>query len=553
MTSAPRHRRDRRHRPRIRPTARRPRPRPRPGGPQQAGSTPWPRSCGRRTTSRSRSWSPIWSPRAVRDGGGAPGRPRPPDRAVGQQRRLRAQARFLDNTIEDEEAHLDVLVTAVMRLSHAALGPWPDAARGGSSTSRRWRRSCRVAPTRRRGWVNSFSEWAHNEYTPTGRDRDGAVPRLHQDRVPPADGGQRGDSFMWLEPEFLVKTALADFDKGRVYSVPGAQYKAIRSLTRVIPSVGAAALPVDGAEVGVRRRNRDARHTRPIDHQASSGTAGIPRASLIQSSSAAIAETARSLRRAKPRATEVLPFIDVGARAPPPGQFGGNALRSPDGPRSRSSRSSTAAVDEQSDRSKRSGRKVSTSRCSARRRRGHQRRRRMGKLRRRLRSRMRGRERRHGQRRSQRGCAQPRHSAAAELRCIRKSSRVRPECWSDVIHDRRDRRVRVDPAIAGSRGASHASTAPDMQSGIKSSGGSQNGSPSAPIQATRQPDSIKVPNVALSAASISAGAGQMTIGTSHISTSQASPCRVKSVGSGCAIQASAGKLAVLGPPDRRRP
>jgi hypothetical protein len=34
-----------------------------------------------------------------------------------------------------------------------------------------------------------------------------------------------------------VRTALADFDKGRVYSVPGAQYKAVRALTRVIPSV----------------------------------------------------------------------------------------------------------------------------------------------------------------------------------------------------------------------------------------------------------------------------------------------------------------------------
>jgi short-subunit dehydrogenase len=36
--------------------------------------------------------------------------------------------RFLDNTVEQEQMLLDVLVTAVMRLSHAALGPM--AARG---------------------------------------------------------------------------------------------------------------------------------------------------------------------------------------------------------------------------------------------------------------------------------------------------------------------------------------------------------------------------------------------------------------------------------------
>ncbi len=41
---------------------------------------------------------------------------------------------------------------------------------------------------------------------------------------------------MWLDADELVTKALKDFDKGRVYSIPGAQYRAIVALTRLIPS-----------------------------------------------------------------------------------------------------------------------------------------------------------------------------------------------------------------------------------------------------------------------------------------------------------------------------
>jgi short-subunit dehydrogenase len=49
-------------------------------------------------------------------------------------------------------------------------------------------------------------------------------------------GVRRGTSFLWMEPQPLVARALADFDKGRTYSIPGAQYKAIVALTKLIPS-----------------------------------------------------------------------------------------------------------------------------------------------------------------------------------------------------------------------------------------------------------------------------------------------------------------------------
>ena len=148
------------------------------------------------------------------------------------------KGRFGDNSIEDEQAMLDVLVTSVLRLSHAALGPMAERGRGGIinvSSVAAW--LPRGTYSAAKAYVNLFSEWAHNEYKPHGVTVMSLCPGFTKTEFHQRMKVKRGDGFMWLEPEFLVKKALSDYDKGRVYSVPGAQYKAIRSLTRVIPSV----------------------------------------------------------------------------------------------------------------------------------------------------------------------------------------------------------------------------------------------------------------------------------------------------------------------------
>ncbi|EON24736.1 MULTISPECIES: SDR family NAD(P)-dependent oxidoreductase [Nocardioides] len=145
--------------------------------------------------------------------------------------------RFLDNTVEQEAGMLDVLVTSVLRLSHAALGPMAERGRGGiinvSSVAAFLPRGTYSAA---KAWVNSFSEWAHHEYKPQGVSVMALCPGFTKTEFHERMEVKRGDNFMWLDVEFLVRTALADFDKGRAFSIPGAQYKTVVALTRAVPS-----------------------------------------------------------------------------------------------------------------------------------------------------------------------------------------------------------------------------------------------------------------------------------------------------------------------------
>ena len=144
---------------------------------------------------------------------------------------------FLDNDIDDEERMLDVLVTAPMRLSHAALGAMTERGQGGlvnvSSVASFLPRGTYGAA---KMWLNRFGEWAAAEYRPRGVTVMTLCPGFVKTEFHERMGVRRGNGFMWLEADFLVREALADFDRGHVFSVPGAQYKTIRAATTVVPT-----------------------------------------------------------------------------------------------------------------------------------------------------------------------------------------------------------------------------------------------------------------------------------------------------------------------------
>ena len=149
------------------------------------------------------------------------------------------RGRFLDNDVEAEQAMLDVLVTAVMRLSHAALGAMSARGHGGlinvSSVAAYLPRGTYGAA---KAWVTSFGEWAAAEHAGSGV----RVTTLHpgftrtefHERM--AVGRGSAPAFMWLDADDVVSRTLADFDRGRSRSVPGAQYRAVVALTRLVPA-----------------------------------------------------------------------------------------------------------------------------------------------------------------------------------------------------------------------------------------------------------------------------------------------------------------------------
>ena len=145
--------------------------------------------------------------------------------------------RFLDNDVAAEQAMLDVLVTAVLRLSHAALGGMTERRRGGiinvSSVAAFLPRGTYSAA---KAWVNQFSKWAAHEYRSQGVTVMALCPGFTKTEFHERMEVTRGSGVLWLEADFLVERALSDFDRGRVLSIPGAQYRTIVALTRWIPT-----------------------------------------------------------------------------------------------------------------------------------------------------------------------------------------------------------------------------------------------------------------------------------------------------------------------------
>jgi short-subunit dehydrogenase len=146
--------------------------------------------------------------------------------------------RFLDNSADEETAMTEVLVIAPLRLSHAALGA--QVARGhggvinvGSVASYLPRGTYSAA----KAWVNSFTEWAAAEYGPRGVTVMALLPGFTRTEFHERMGVSRGSApdWMWLDVDDLVREALADYEKGRVFSVPSLQYKVIATAAKATP------------------------------------------------------------------------------------------------------------------------------------------------------------------------------------------------------------------------------------------------------------------------------------------------------------------------------
>ncbi len=144
---------------------------------------------------------------------------------------------FLRNDVADEERMFDVLTRAVLVLSHASARAM--AARGSGSiinvsSVAGWLASGTYSAAK--SWVTVFTEGLSSELAGKGVTATALCPGFTRTEFQQRAGiGTPGPAFLWLDAQRLVRDCLDDVDRGRVVSVPGAQYKAIAALLRVAP------------------------------------------------------------------------------------------------------------------------------------------------------------------------------------------------------------------------------------------------------------------------------------------------------------------------------
>jgi len=160
---------------------------------------------------------------------------------------------FVGGDLDAEQRMLDLLVTAVMRLSHAALPGMVARGTGGvinvSSVASFIAGGTYSAA---KSWVTVFSESIDRQLRGTGVTVTALCPgfthtEFHQRAEMDVD---HLPDWLWLDAPDVVRGALSDFGRGKPVSVPGAQYKALSTLARYLPR------PVVRRASGVRGPDR---------------------------------------------------------------------------------------------------------------------------------------------------------------------------------------------------------------------------------------------------------------------------------------------------------
>lgn len=146
---------------------------------------------------------------------------------------------FLDNDVADEQYMLDVLVVAVLRLTHAALKGMVARGHGGvinvSSVAAYLPRGTYSAA---KAYVTQLSRWADVTYRDQGVRTMVLTPGFTRTEFHERMDVSResAPSWLWLDPDRLVRDALRDFDSGKTVSVPDVRYKVITGVAQYVPS-----------------------------------------------------------------------------------------------------------------------------------------------------------------------------------------------------------------------------------------------------------------------------------------------------------------------------
>jgi short-subunit dehydrogenase len=142
---------------------------------------------------------------------------------------------FLSSSVEDEQRSLDVLVTAVLRLTHAAAPGMVDRGSGlivNVSSVASWITGGTYSAAK--SWVTVFTESLAQELSGTGVRTTAVCPGFVHTEFHQRAGIDMSavPEFMWLDVDQVVAQAFRDLAVGRPVSVAGPQYKAFSALLR---------------------------------------------------------------------------------------------------------------------------------------------------------------------------------------------------------------------------------------------------------------------------------------------------------------------------------
>ena len=145
---------------------------------------------------------------------------------------------FVGGQLEAEQNLLDVLVTAVMRVTHAALPGQVKRNRGGVinvSSVAGWLSSGTYSSAK--AWVTTFSEALATQLKKQNVHVMALCPGYTR-----TEFHQRADmkvetipNWMWLDVDRVVEKALKDFFANKPVSVPGLQYKFLSFIAQYLP------------------------------------------------------------------------------------------------------------------------------------------------------------------------------------------------------------------------------------------------------------------------------------------------------------------------------
>ena len=149
------------------------------------------------------------------------------------------KAGFLETDVADEVAALDVMVRAVLVLSHAAAGAMAARGRGAIlnvSSVAAWLGNGSYAA--HKAWVASFTEGLAAQLKGTGVTATAVLPGLtHTEFHERAELNDYDElpEFAWLEAEDVVSAALAAVRRKQVLVTPSVRYGALAGVVRVLP------------------------------------------------------------------------------------------------------------------------------------------------------------------------------------------------------------------------------------------------------------------------------------------------------------------------------